>query len=158
MKNPFKKIHRTIGGYLRPLIENFSKSWRIPGRVRLANRWALNHPKWTALSVVGILFSLTVANFITIAQEDLTQKAMAESLTQIDDVDQVFEGLRRIQNFKESQRLDVVEMTRRGQTLKQELDSLIDIPEKSPADSAKIKRHYRELETIAKTLQYNETE
>ena len=79
-----------------------------------------------------------------------------DNMSQIANVEPVFNGFRTIQANKDNQRKALLEMTAKGQSLHQELDSLIAIPHKSHRDSIEIIRRYNSLEKIVNSLKQND--
>ncbi len=78
-------------------------------------------------------------------------------LARIANVEPIFNGFRTIQANKEAHRKTILELTSQGQSIRQELDSMIRIPVKSHADSIGIIKRYNSLENIAKSLKQNDT-
>ena len=79
-----------------------------------------------------------------------------ESLNGIALVEPMFQGFRTIQANKNVHRTTLMELTGRGQKLREELDSLIALPRKSHADSIRIVQRYRQLEHIVQSLKNND--
>ena len=65
-------------------------------------------------------------------------------------------GFRTIQANKNVHRTTLMELTGRGQKLREELDSLIALPCKSHADSIRIVQRYQQLEHIVQSLKNND--
>lgn len=117
--------------------------------MRLANRWATRHPKRTFGYVAGALLSIFIGDVML---SGIKTEMKEPDINTIAHVEPVFNGFRTIQTNKEIQRKNIMELTSRGLTIKNELDSLMALPRKSRADSMVIIKRYRELETIAKSL------
>lgn len=79
-----------------------------------------------------------------------------ESLNGIALVEPMFQGFRAIQANKNVHRTTLMELTGRGQELREELDSLIALPRKSHADSIRIVQRYWQLEHIVQSLKNND--
>lgn len=68
----------------------------------------------------------------------------------------LFDGFRTIQANKDMHRSTLLELTAKGQSIREELDSMIALPYKSHADSVRIVQRYRQLEGIVKSLKNND--
>ena len=144
-----------IKSWLQPRLGSMGKRYRLAARIRIANRWATQHPKRTFGYVVGTL--LTVL-FCDVAITGMRAEMKEPDVNMIANVEPVFNGFRTIQANKDTHRRTVLEMTSQGQTIKHELDSLIAIPHKSHSDSIGIIRRYGQLENLVKTLKQNDNE
>ncbi len=142
-----------IKSWLQPKVSAFGERHRMAARIRLANSWATRHPKRTFGYVVGTLLMVL---FCDIAIAGLRAENSMENMSQIANVEPVFNGFRTIQANKDNQRKALLEMTAQGKSLHHELDSLIAIPRKSHRDSIEIIRRYSRLENIVKSLKQNE--
>ena len=132
------------------LIHKLFTKWRLKERIDYANRWALRHKGKTLGWTVGLLFSSLFVGFIL----SLCQTGEAEQnpLTGIEKVKPMFDGLQSIQDRKTYQIRQMEGLAARGQLIKEELDSLVKLPEKSHEDSARIIIRYKQLETIVVEL------
>lgn len=132
------------------LIHKLSTKWRLKERIDYANRWALRHKGKTLGWTVGLLFlSLFVGLVLSICQ---TGEAEQNPLTDIEKVRPIFDGLQSIQDRKTYQIRQMEGLAARGQLIKEELDSLVKLSEKSHEDSARIIIRYKQLETIVGEL------
>ena len=142
-----------VKSWLQPKVSAFGKRHRIAARIRMANSWATRHPKRTFGYVVG---SLLIVLICDIAIAGIKAENQMDNMSQIANVEPVFNGFRTIQANKDNQRKTLLEMTAKGQSLHQELDSLIAIPHKSHRDSIEIIRRYNRLENIVNSLKQND--
>lgn len=148
------KMHQAVCGWLKPRMNAVGTRWRIAARIRLANSWATKNPKKTFGYVVGtLLMVLLVDVAFTGARAEMNNPELAR----IANVEPIFNGFRTIQANKEAHRKTILELTSQGQSIRQELDSMIRIPVKSHADSIGIIKRYNSLENIAKSLKQNDT-
>ena len=148
------KTHQAVCGWLKPRMNAVGTRWRIAARIRLANSWATKNPKKTFGYVVGtLLMVLLVDVAFTGARAEMNNPELAR----IANVEPIFNGFRTIQANKEAHRKTILELTSQGQSIRQELDSMIRIPVKSHADSIRIIKRYNSLENIAKSLKQNDT-
>lgn len=148
------KTHQAVCGWLKPRMYAVGTRWRIAARIRLANSWATKNPKKTFGYVVGtLLMVLLVDVAFTGARAEMNNPELAR----IANVEPIFNGFRTIQANKEAHRKTILELTSQGQSIRQELDSMIRIPVKSHADSIGIIKRYNSLENIAKSLKQNDT-
>lgn len=144
-----------IKSWLQPKMGAIGTRYRLGARIRIANRWATQHPKRTFGCVVGILLMVLVCDVMVAGMK---AEMKEPDVNMIANVEPVFNGFRTIQANKDTHRRTVLEMTSKGQTLKHELDSLIAIPRKSHADSIGIIRRYGQLENLVKTLKQNDND
>lgn len=148
------KTHQAVCGWLKPRMNAVGTRWRIAARIRLANSWATKNPKKTFGYVVGtLLMVLLVDVAFTGARAEMNNPELAR----IANVEPIFNGFRTIQANKEAHRKTILELTSQGQSIRQELDSIIRIPVKSHADSIGIIKRYNSLENIVKSLKQNDT-
>ena len=144
-----------IKSWLQPRLGSVGRRYRLAARIRIANRWATQHPKRTFGYVVGTLLMVLVCDvMITGMRAEMKEP----DVNMIANVEPVFNGFRTIQANKDSHRRTILEMTSQGQNLKHELDSLIAIPRKSHADSIGIIKRYGQLENLVKTLKNNDND
>lgn len=68
----------------------------------------------------------------------------------------VFNGFHAIQANKDRHRTTLMELVTDGQSIREELDSLIAVPYKTHGDSIRIIKRYKQLEHIVKSLNNNE--
>lgn len=145
-------VHQAVSGWLKPRMNAVGTRWRIAARIRLANSWATKNPKKTFGYVVGtLLMVLLVDVAFTGARAEMNNPELAR----IANVEPIFNGFRTIQANKEAHRKTILELTSQGQSIRQELDSMIRIPVKSHADSIGIIKRYNSLESIVKSLKQN---
>ena len=71
----------------------------------------------------------------------------------VEPVESIFQGMQQIQNAKAYQISQLQRMAQRGQLLKHELDSLVQLPDKSHEDSMQIIIKYKQLELIVNNLE-----
>lgn len=148
------KTHQAVCGWLKPRVNAVGTRWRIAARIRLANSWATKNPKKTFGYVVG---SLLMVLLVDVAFTGARAEMNNPELARIANVEPIFNGLRTIQANKEAHRKTILELTSQGQSIRQELDSMIRIPVKSHADSIGIIKRYNSLENIVKSLKQNDT-
>lgn len=148
-----QKTWNFFQSHLQPKLGAIGTRYRLAARIRLANAWAMKHPKRTFACVVGSLFFL-------LAGDILINGSMAETkepdVTVIGNIEPVFQGFHAIQSNKNVHRQTLLELAGQGQAIREELDSLIAKPRKSHADSIHIIRQYRQLESIVKSLKNND--
>lgn len=155
IKDSRLKTHQAVSGWLRPRMGAIGTRYRLAARIRFANKWATRHPKKTFGYVVGTLLMVLVAD---IAFSGARAEMNNPDLARIANVEPIFNGFRTIQSNKDAHRKTVMELAAQGQTIRQELDSMIRIPDKSHADSLGIIRRYSRLENIVKSLKQNDND
>lgn len=146
------KTHQQIRSWLQPKLGRVGTKYRLAARIRKANAWATKHPKRTFACVVGTLLLALVGN---IAFSGMNTERRESQVDVIANMEPLFTGFRTIQANKDRQRQTLLELTAQGETLRQELDSLIAIPHKTHGDSIRIIQSYRQLENIVKSLKDN---
>ncbi len=149
------KTSNQIRSWLQPKVDAIGKRYRLGARIRIANSWASRHPKRTFGYVVGTLLMVLVGDVMVTG---MRAEMKDPDVNMIANVEPVFNGFRTIQANKDTHRRTILEMTTKGQAIKQELDSLIAIPQKSHADSVGIIRRYGSLENIVKSLKQNDND
>ena len=160
MKSIKKKIrkshlqtHQALNSWLHPKMERVGIKWRLAARIRLANVWAVKHPKRTFTYVMGSLLFLLVSTVVWDGRNTESQKPEVSILA---GMEPMFNGFHTIQANKEKHRNTLMELVTNGQSIRGELDSLIAIPHKTHGDSLRIIKQYRQLESIVKSLNNNE--
>lgn len=160
MKSIKKKIreshlqtHQALKSWLHPQMERIGMKWRLAARIRLANAWAVKHPKRTFAYVTGSLLFLLVSTVVWDGRNTESQKSEVGILA---GMEPMFSGFHTIQANKEKYRNTLMELVTNGQSIRGELDSLIAIPHKTHGDSIRIIEQYRQLERIVKSLNNNE--
>ena len=144
-----------IKSWLQPRLGSVGRRYRLAARIRIANRWATQHPKRTFGYVVGTLLTVLICD---VAITGMRAEMKEPDVNMIANVEPVFNGFRTIQANKDTHRRTVLEMTSKGQAIKHELDSLIALPHKTHADSIGIIRRYGQLENLVKTLKQNDND
>ena len=120
-------------------------------RIAIANKWAEDNRGDTMLITVGcLLFSLILGAFLTLGKES---DSSDNFLYGVEPVESIFQGMQQIQNAKAYQISQLQRMAQRGQLLKHELDSLVQLPDKSHEDSMQIIIKYKQLELIVNNLE-----
>lgn len=160
MKSIKKKIrkshlqtHQALNSWLHPKMERVGIKWRLAARIRLANVWAVKHPKRTFTYVMGSLLFLLVSTVVWDGRNTESQKP--EVSIPWPGYGTVFNGSYYNANNGEAPEYPVGTGHRRA-SIREELDSLIAIPHKTHGDSLRIIKQYRQLESIVKSLNNNE--
>lgn len=147
------QTHQTLKSWLHPKMERVGIKWRLAARVRLANAWAVKHPRRTFSYVTGSLLLLLVGTVVLDGKQTEAQNPEVGILA---GMKPMFNGFHTIQANKERHRHTLMELVTDGQSIREELDSLIAIPHKTHGDSIHIIKKYRQLENIVKSLNNNE--
>lgn len=148
-----QKTWNFFQSHLQPKLGAIGTRYRLAARIRLANAWAMKHPKHTFACVVGSLFLLLAGDIWVNSRAAETNEP---DVTVISNIEPMFHGFHAIQANKDIHRQTLLGLTGKGQAIKQELDSLIAKPRKSHTDSIHIIRHYKQLESIVKSLKNND--
>ena len=151
------KTHDLLRAWLQPRLGAVGTKYRLAARIRMANVWARRHPRRTFACVTGSLL-LLLAGDIAMAsmKQDVPDGTGEAGITSIADMTPLFDGFRTIQANKDMHRSKLLELTAKGQSIREELDSMIAIPHKTRIDSINIVRKYRQLEGIVKSLKIND--
>lgn len=150
------KFHASLGAHINPRLEKMSMRLRLQGRIRLANRWGRHNPKELAAISIGTLASLTLISFASIAHFASTKQEVPPR--PIAKVDNVFNLMNRIDEYKKFQQNEVNKLALQGESIKNSLDSLIRLPVKSHRDSLEILRKSRQLSIIVNNLKSNSSQ
>ena len=151
------KTHDLLRAWLQPKLGAVGTKYRIAARIRLANVWARRHPKQTFACVTGSLLFLLAGDIAMASmKQDIANGAGESNITAIANMEPLFSGFRAIQENKDMHRSRLLELTAKGQSIREELDSMIAMPHKSRADSVRIVQRYRQLESIVKSLKNND--
>ena len=114
-----------IKSWLQPRLGSVGKRYKLAARIRIANRWATQHPKRTFGYVVGTLLMVLLCDIMIAG---MRAEMKEPDVNMIANVEPVFNGFRTIQANKDTHRRTVLEMASKGQAIKHELDSLIALP------------------------------
>ena len=136
---------------------NLSKGLRLRERVEYANRWSLEHPRQFMRITVGTGSFLLVITVFSLAASmfqrgEETQQDGAFVTNAVQDIQPVMNGMRQIRNRQKVENHELKNLTERGLQIKDELDSLLAIEDKTHEDSARIVADYRQLEDIVNFL------
>ena len=153
MRDSRLRTNDAVTGWLKPRMGAIGTRCRLAARIRMANRWAVRHPKRTFGYVIGTLLFILLGD---VAITGARLESNEPDISTIAQVEPIFRGFRNIQAGKETQRRQLVDMTDKGRRLHRQLDSLIAIPRKSHSDSIEIIRRYRSLEQIVKSLKQHD--
>ena len=140
------RTHLQIRAWLQP------KLGKAGERLRLAGR---KHPKRTFACVTGVLSLLLVCSLVTGRGSSNGDSMVKPDINGIASMEPLFQGFRAIQSNKGLHRVTMLELADSGRAIRQELDSLIAIRQKSHGDSLRIIRQYRRLENIVKFINNN---
>lgn len=152
------KTHQQVRSWLQPKMGAIGTTYRLAARIRLANAWAIKHPKRTFAYVTGTLAFVLMGNiWISGANVDSSNELNGVNRNLISNMEPLFSGFHTIQANKDIQRTTLMDLVAQGQELREELDSMIAVPNKSRIDSARIIQRYRQLENIVKSLNNNES-
>lgn len=165
LRNHRLKTHLLIRSWLQPKLGAVGIRYRLPAKIRLANRWAGKHPKRTFACVAGSLLFLLAGNIaLDMAKANRTDRfgelneLNEPAVSTITHMEPLFDGFRTIQANKDIHRQTLLELAGKGQALRKELDSLIAIPKKTKVDSMRIVRNYGQLERIVNSLKNNDND
>ena len=136
---------------------NLSKGLRLRERVEYANRWSLEHPRQFMRITVGTGSFLLVITIFSLAASmfrrgEETQQDGAFVTNAVQDIQPVMNGMRQIRNRQKVENHELKNLTERGLQIKDELDSLLTLEDKTHEDSARIVADYRQLEDIVNFL------
>lgn len=145
----FKKTKAKRDAKISKCIRFFLTKFKIKEKIAHANKWAEANKKRTSCITIGILLlSLIAGSWLTLT----ASQNEVQMLSGLSDVKPMFEGMHRIQKVKNLQIEQTAEITNTGKRLKQELDSLAALSEKTHKDSTDIVVKYKQLELVVKYL------
>ncbi len=151
LRNSRLQTHQAFADWMRPKMAAIGIRWRLAARIRLANTWATKHPKRVFAYVTGTLFLLLIGSVLSGGRE-----TAEPDVGTIAGMGPMFNGFHTIQANKERHRTTLMELVTDGQSIREELDSLIAVPHKTHGDSIRIIKRYKQLEQIVKSLNNNE--
>lgn len=131
------KLQKVILDLLFPLFNKCSERFQLRRKIRIANIWAKRHPK--KLLVYYLLFAVCL--LATSIIFDFTSTRIKEDSLDLKSLPVMKHRLQSIDNTEtmhEKIRTEVSELGQKGIELCHELDSLINLPNKSRSDSLKI--------------------
>lgn len=146
---------------LRYLCWRLSKAWNVRGKIAKSNQWAIHHKKSFFALVVGSLAFIFIisllSTFLTSSSDNTLQPSSngiipGSEMREIEDIQPMISGYHQIQETNNLVRSEIKNMTEKGLTIHQELDSLLNLENKTHEDSVRIIRDYRLLENIVKFL------
>lgn len=146
-KESASRIHSAIRGWAAPWCERISQKIRLHGRVRLANIWGRKHPKllmwyFCGIMVLNILLGTAYSLFVEHRDEPaLDPERFASSM-------KVFDGLQQVNRNREAVKESYRTLMATGNTVLNELDSLMAIKEKNHQDSIEILIRYQKIQTL----------
>lgn len=158
--NSSKKKKRKLPRWKRKLRYScwrVSKSMHLRERIEKGNEWASKNPKKFFRITVGILLVSLILTIIfsvhsILVDNNRNQKPLVGSNGQIENIQPMFDSLHHIEDNKKVIRSEVNNLTNTGLKIKNELDSLIELPVKTHEDSVLIYHDYKRLEDIVKFL------
>ena len=111
--------HQALKSWLHPKMERVGIKWRLAARVRLANAWAVKHPRRTFAYVTGSLLFLLVSTVVWDGRNTESQKPEVSILA---GMEPMFNGFHTIQANKEKHRNTLLELVTDGQFISEEVD------------------------------------
>lgn len=138
------RFHKAIANFLSPHIQKIAEKIKLNRRIRIANIWAKRHPK--TLMTYYIVFAICLIAITLISDLSVTNKT--EDVLDIKSIPSMSHRLKSLNNTEiqnEKLRMEIGELGRKGQKLYNELDSMMQIPNKSHEDSLKIYSTYKTL-------------
>lgn len=127
------------------------KKLQVKEKIKKGNEWADNHKKATATITISLLSTFLLIGVLTsiISIPNDTQENILDG---IEDVQPMFQGIQRIQDAKSYQKEQISGLIHKGKKIKRDLDSLLQIKNKTHEDSTLILVNYKQLEIIARNL------
>lgn len=138
--------------YITILIWKLFKKGQLRERMERLNAWAIENKKLTAGITIGLLsFSLMLG--VLRSMVSMRNNGKAENpLTHVEDVNPMLQQMQQIQNLRALQRDGYADLVTKGKKLKDELDSLMAIEDKSHEDSLQLMVTYKQLQIITRNL------
>lgn len=143
-----------------------SRQWKLKDKIGRANDWCLRHPKRFMGLTVGFLLFCVLSSVLSLAIDYAASRRKAEQAPReqnsslfsaakgIGDpqLSRNISGLHELDANRDMIRQETKNLTDKGMQLKNELDSLLALPEKSSSDSARIVEDYKNLQEIVDFL------
>ena len=124
------------------------KKYGIGEKVAKANAWADGHRRKTAGILFSVNFCIYLIGFLLCISEESNSSSIKDPIQDFAQVQPIFSQLHRIQDMKEVEKNTFVKLSDRVVNLKHEVDSLMNKPDKTHADSVLALAKYEELQTI----------
>lgn len=125
-------------------LSRLDKCLRIRARIRFSNIWCKQNPKWF-VSIVVIMFSLTLIPLGFHPDSDSSWKRATQEMQSKADVISKFN---EIQSRKVETRNSLNDVVKKGITIRQKIDSLLKIKNKTHEDTVEIQSRYKQLKII----------
>lgn len=149
--NPVKKrvgaVNDKTSEYLRNQMGKLGHKWRLAGRIRLINRFAVKHPKATFGFTTGFLTLMLLITLYTGATPDDDLR-----MNDIVDVGTTASTYSTLQERKKVESHYISSLAQKAIVLKSQVDSLNNKKPKSPQDSALLISKAQELHFILTRL------
>lgn len=141
---------QSIKSGLSPLIAHINQKLRLQGRIRLTNRWAAKNPKKFLVSFLVIMCLIISIDIIVTTTINKTH--VKNPISNVAKVDDVFDGMRQIENNRENIKMYFSKMIDDGINLNNKLDSINKIENKTHTDSLEMQRIMAKLNVISNIL------
>lgn len=138
---------------LKNLLSNWAIQNKIPNKIERLNTYANSHKKQTAIITISLLSLLLVIGvLLTLSSQESTNIINESSPPKIEDISSIIAKKQRIEEIKLQQVNDTKSLITQGQSIRKELDSLMQLPVKVHQDSLEIYRKHKQLEIIVRHI------
>lgn len=148
-------VGKCINEIYSPIRNQLNKKWKLQVRIRLANRWARQKPRRIMIAFL-IAMGIIICTDILVTSLISKDKKSEMPIESIMSVENVFNGLRKIENNRENIRQYYSQLVADGTKLTNQLDSINRIEHKTHKDSLELKRIMDRLNIISNILFYEE--
>lgn len=140
----------------RPHALKFFQKLRLPGRIRLAIRWANKNPKKTCYSAMSVLVILFIFSLVSVFYSPQKTKIIrTEELYQLESVSNMITGITKIDEKKMEQKQIIEQLAIEALEAKETYDSLMRLPSLTHEDSIAAYECHAKLKHVAKILNYD---
>jgi len=158
--NKDKKKKRDMPRYKRLLryqCWELSKGLKLRERIGHANQWCLSHPRKFMGIVLGLSSLIIIYTLISVVvsfsvPQEGSQQDESFMTDKVESIQPTLDGMRKIDDTKKVVNIELKRLTDKGLQIKNELDSLLALENKSHEDSVRIVSDYRQLKDIVNFL------
>lgn len=146
-------IHNALLQYVKPILENLSNKHRLNLRIRILNRKIAQRPKYYMKYFVWIYAVVFVWCMVaSIYSGRNEQKENLIPSKTIAEVSKTTEGFNMIHQLKNAEKKETKKIAISVVQLKNDIDSLMKLKERTHEDSISIIRKFRQIEILTQNI------
>lgn len=168
-KKPKKQKMPRYKRLVRVWCWRLSRQWQVKDKIGSANAWCLRHPKRFMAITVGVLSFCVLSSVLSLAFDYAASRRRGQdapkeqkstlfsAAKEIGDpqLSRNISGLHELDANRDMIRQETKNLADKGMQIKNELDSLMALPEKTASDSVRIVEDYKNLQDIVDFLNKN---